>query len=48
MQGLHLENTSENTHIADGMGTKRVLVFGRKQADLSVLDVGAGTALHQF
>lgn len=48
MQGLHLENISENIHLADGMGTKRVLVFGRKQADLSVLDVVAGTAPHQF
>lgn len=44
MQGLHLENTL----IADGVQTKRVLMFGRKHADLSVLSVVAGTALYQL
>lgn len=44
MQGLHLENIL----IADGMQTRRVLMFGRKHTDLSVLNVVAGTALYQF
>lgn len=48
MQGLHLENILENILIADGMQRERVLVFGRKQAHLPVLDVVAGTALYQF
>lgn len=43
MQGLHLENIL----IADGIQTKRVLVFGRKHADLSVLNAVAATALYQ-
>lgn len=44
MQRLHLENLLT----ADGMQTKRVLVFGRRHADLSVLNVVAGTALYRF
>lgn len=44
MRGLHLENVL----IADGMQRKRVLMFGRKHAELSVLNVVAGTALYQF